>query len=91
MLGREADTADVRAVVLDLRSAPLDEGYGAVALEQVLESIEMWGAEVILTGVADLSASVVADLEAQRLLLRKDISEAIATAFQIAEVQRHLL
>jgi hypothetical protein len=91
MLGRDADTTDVRAVVLDLRSAPLDEGYGAIALEQVLESIDIWGAEVILTGVSDLSASVVADLEDQRLLLRKDISEAIATAFQIAEVQRHLL
>ena len=46
---------------------------------------------MILTGVSDLSATVVADLEDQRLLLRKDISEAIATAFQIAEVQRHLL
>lgn len=91
MLGREADTTEVRAVVLDLRSAPLDEGYGAAALEQVLECVEAWGAEPILTGVADLSENVVAGLETARLLVRKDISEAIATAFQIAEVQRYLL
>lgn len=90
-LGRETDTTEVRVVVVDLRSALLDEGHGAAALEQVLECVESWGAEPILTGVAELSEGVVAGLETARLLVRKDISEAIATAFQIAEVQRYLL
>ena len=91
MLGREADTTEVRAVVLDLRSAPLDETHGAAALEAVLESIDAWGAEAILTGVSELSDEIVAGLETARLLVRRDLSEAIAIAFQIAEVQRHLL
>ena len=91
MLGREVDTAEVRAVVMDLRSAPLDEGYGASILEEILARIDAWGAEPVITGVADLDQELIADLEATRLVVRKDVSEAIAIAFQIAEVQRHLL
>ena len=91
MLGRDPETADVRTVVVDLRGEELDEGFAAAALEQILETIEAWGAEAILTGVAPLAEAVVADLEVKHLLLRKDLPEAIAAAFQIAEAQRHLL
>lgn len=91
MLGRDPDTSGVRAVVVDLCGEGLDEGFAAAALEQILETIEAWGAEVILTNVSPLAEPIVADLEVKHLLLRKDLPEAIAAAFQIAEAQRHLL
>ncbi|MBW2291060.1 MAG: hypothetical protein JRG89_09540 [Deltaproteobacteria bacterium] len=91
MLGRDPDTCDVRAVVVDLRGEGLDEGFGAAALEQILTTVEAWGAEAILTNVSPLAEAIVADLEVKHLLLRKDLAEAIAAAFQIAEAQRHLL
>lgn len=91
MLGRDPDTSDVRAVVVDLCGEGLDEGFTAAALEQILETVEAWGAEAILTNVSPLAEAVVADLEVKHLLLRKDLPEAIAAAFQIAEAQRHLL
>ncbi len=91
MLGRDPETSDVRTVVVDLRNEALDEGFSAAALEQILETIEAWGAEAILTGVSPLAEAIVADLEVKHLLLRKDLPGAIAAAFQIAEAQRHLL
>jgi hypothetical protein len=81
----------VRTVVVDLRGEGLDEGFTAAALEQILETVEAWGAEAILTNVSPLAEPVVADLEVKHLLLRKDLPEAIAAAFQIAEAQRHIL
>ena len=91
MLGRNSQTREVRVVVVDLRGEPLDEGFGGAALEQTLETIEAWGAEAIVTNVSALAEAVVSDLEVRHLLLRKDLPEAIAAAFQIAEAQRHLL
>ncbi len=91
MLGRDPDTSEVRTVIVDLRGEALDEGFSAAALEQILETIEAWGAEAILTGVSPLAEPIVADLEVKHLLLRKDLPGAIAAAFQIAEAQRHLL
>ncbi len=91
LLSRDPETADVRVVVIDLRDALLDAGFGAAALERALETTESWGAEAILTGVSLLSEAVVADLERDHLVIRKDLPEAIAAAFQIADAQRHLL
>lgn len=91
MLGREPGTGQVRAVVIDLRGQALDEDFGAAGLEQILETIETWGAEAILTGVTMLAEEAVRGLESTRLLTRKDLPDAIAAAFQIAEAQRHLL
>ena len=91
MMGREAATRSVRVVVLDLCGAVLDEAFGAAALESLVENIQSWGAEVILTGISPLSEDVVAELQANLLLSRKDLPEAIAYAFQIAEAQRYLL
>lgn len=91
MLGRDPGTCNVRVVVVDLRGQTLDDDLGAVALEQILEMISSWGAEAILTRVSMLAEAVVSDLETSHLLTRKDLPDAIATAFQIAEAQRHLL
>ncbi len=90
-LGRDPETRSVRAVVVDLRNENLDSGFGAANLERLLEAIEAWGAEAILTGVSPLAEAAVSDLEVKHLLLRKDLAEAVAAAFQIAEAQRHLL
>lgn len=89
MLGRDPGISEIRAVVVDLRERTLDEGFGAAALEQVLESIESWDAQGLITGVSPESEAALASLEASHLVLRKDLPDAIATAFQIADAQRH--
>ncbi len=91
MLGRDPSIGEIRAVVVDLREQPLDEGFGATALEQILETVESWNAQSLITGVSPSAEAVVASIEASHLVLRKDLSEAIATAFQIADAQRHQL
>jgi hypothetical protein len=88
LIGREPGARPVRVVVIDLGGAVIDEGFGAASLEQVLDAIVGWGAEPILTGISPLSEPAVADLEKTHLVIRKDLSEAIAAAFQIAEAQR---
>jgi len=91
MLGRDPGIHEIRAVVVDLRERPLDEGFGAAALEQVLETIESWNAQSLITGVSPAAEAAMASLEASHLVLRKDLSEAIATAFQIADAAKHQL
>ena len=91
MLSSNPDTCSARVVVIDLRGVDLDEGFGAAALEQILERVESWGADSILTGVSQLSEAVVQGLEVSHCILRKDLSEAVASAFQLADAQRHLL
>ena len=90
-LSRDPGTSEIRAVVVDLRGAPIDSGFGAASIERVLETIETWGAEPILTGVGIYAEEAIASLETLHLLVRKDLSEAIAAAFQIAEAQRHVV
>ncbi len=91
MLGRDPGISEIRSVVVDLRDQPLDEGFGAAALEQILETIESWNAQSLITGVSPAAEAVVASVEVSHLVLRKDLPEAIATAFQVADAQRHLL
>jgi hypothetical protein len=91
MLGRDPETSTVRVVVVDLRETILDQEFGAAAVEHILECIDAWGAEALLTGVSPLSEEVVAGLEASHVLVRKALPEAIAVAFQIAHAQRHIL
>ena len=91
LLGRDPGIDEIRVVVVDLRERLLDEGFGAAALEQILETIESWNAQSIITGVCPESELAIASLEASHLVLRKDLSEAIATAFQISDAQRHIL
>lgn len=91
MLGRDPGIGEIRSVVVDLRERPLDEGFGAAALEQVLETIESWNAQSLVTGVGPGSEAAIASLESSHLIVRKDLAEAIATAFQVADAQRHTL
>lgn len=91
MLSRDPGIGEIRSVVVDLREQPLDEGFGAAALEQVLETIESWNAQSLVTGISHGSEAAIASLESSHLIVRKDLSAAIATAFQIADAQRHAL
>jgi anti-anti-sigma regulatory factor len=89
LLGRDPGARAVRVVVVDLSGTLIDEGFGAASLEQVLDAVEGWGAEPLLTGISPLSERAVADLQKTHLVIRKDLPEAIAAAFQIADAQRH--
>ena len=88
LIGRDPGARDVRVVIVDLSGAIIDEGFGAVALEQILDAIEGWGAETILAGISPLSGRVLEDLETTHLVIHKDLPEAIAAGFQIAELHR---
>ncbi|MCG8589092.1 MAG: hypothetical protein MJE66_07355 [Proteobacteria bacterium] len=88
LLGRDPGASAVRVVVIDLRGAVLDEGFGAAALEQVLDAVETWGADGVLAGISPLSEPAIRDLEASHLVIHKDLPEAIGAAFQIANLQR---
>ncbi len=90
LIALDDSARDVSVVVLDLGGAILDSDLGAVVLEQVIEAIEQRGADTILTGVSPLSEPVVADLETRRLVVHKDLPEAVAAAFQIADAQRRV-
>jgi hypothetical protein len=91
LIRRDPGAADVSVVVIDLTGAVIDEAFGAATLEQIVESIESWGAEAIFAGVSPLSEGVVAGLERQPLMQYKDLHSSVAAAFQIAESQRQLL
>jgi hypothetical protein len=91
LIGRDPAAGEVSVVVLDLSGAVIDEGFGAVALENVLEAIEAFGAEPVLAGVSPLSERVVGELQGSHLVVRKDLPMAIASAFQIAHAQRRFL
>jgi anti-anti-sigma regulatory factor len=88
LIGRDPGARDVRVVIVDLSGAIIDEGFGAVALEQILDAIESWGAEPILAGISPFSGRVLEDLETTHLVIHKDLPEAIAAGFQIAELHR---
>jgi hypothetical protein len=88
LIGRDPGARDVRVVVIDLAGAVLDDGFGAVALERILAAVEGWAAEPILTGVSPLCGSVIAGLERPPAIVRKDLADAIAAAFQVAEAMR---
>lgn len=81
----------VTVVVVDLQGAIIDDGFGAVALERVVEVIEGHGAEAVLAGISPLSERAVAGLSHGSIWVRKDLRSAIALGFQIAESQRSAL
>ena len=91
LIRRDPGARDVRVVVIDLAGAIIDESFGALELERVLEMIERLGAEPILTGIAPLSERTVAGLEVSHLVVQKDLPAAIAAAFQIADAMRRAL
>jgi hypothetical protein len=87
-VSRDPGAAGVSVVIVDLGGAVIDDGFGAAALERVIDVIHGWGAEALLTGVAAHAARVVAGLAGAPVMVSKDLRAAIATAFQIAESQR---
>jgi hypothetical protein len=88
LIGRDPGARQVSVVVLDLTGAIVDDAFGALALEQIIETAEAWEAETIFAGLSPLSETVVAQLERQPLLIHKDVHQAIAAAFQISQAQR---
>jgi hypothetical protein len=91
LIGRDPSARQVSVVVVDLSGAIVDEAFGAMALEQLIEGVEALGAEVVFAGVGELSEPVVAGLSNPPLLVVKELNSAIATAFQVASAQRKLL
>ncbi len=91
LVGRDPGARDVSVIVVDLSGAPLDEGFEAMALERIVETIEARGAELLLAGVSPLAESVLAGLERRPIGIHKDLDHAVAAAFQIAEAQRRAL
>jgi len=90
-VARDPGAADVSVVVVDLAGAVVDDGFGAVALERIVDAIHGWGAEAVLTGLSPLSQRVVSSLAGNPIVVPKDLQNAIATAFRIAESQRRAL
>jgi len=88
LVGRDPGARDVSVIVLDLSGALLDESFEAAALERMLETVELRGAELLLAGVSPLAETVLADLERRPIGVHKDLDHAVAAAFQIAEAQR---
>lgn len=88
LIAHDRDARGVRVVIVDLAGAIIDEGFGALALERILDAVTSLGAEPILAGVSPLSMGVVGELERAHALVHKDLPEAIAAGFQIAAAQR---
>lgn len=88
LIGNDPSARGVSVVVVDLAGTLLDDAFGALALERIVETAESWGAETLLAGVSSLSEKVLQDLARPPLLVCKDLDEAIALAFQIARSQR---
>jgi hypothetical protein len=91
LLARDPTAAAVSVIVLDLGGAIVDEAFGALALEQLVQTAEGWGAEVIFVDPSPLSDRVLADLDHPPLLVEKGLEEAVALAFQIARSQKRSL
>ncbi len=90
LLRHDPSAARVSVVVVDLTDSPLDEGFGASALEQIIDSAEHYGADTLLGGVSPLSEQAVATLDPQPVLVCKDLHAAIAAGFQVADAQMRL-
>lgn len=88
MLTRDSGAAHVSVVVVDLGGAIIDEAFGALALEQLVQSADAWGLETLFADPSPLSEGVLRDLDHPPLMVVKDLEPAIALAFQIARSQR---
>lgn len=91
MIDQDRGAQEVSVVVVDLTGVIVDEAFGAAGLEQLVASVESWGAETIFAGVSPLSEPVVTGLEHQPLMVAKDVDAAIAAAFRIADSQRRVI
>ncbi len=87
LIGHDPTAREVSVVVLDLDGAIVDQAHGALSLEHIVHAVEAWGAEAIFTEPSPLSSQVLSELENPPLLVAKNLEEAIAVAFQVAESQ----
>lgn len=90
-VARDPGAAGVSVVVIDLNGAVVDDGFDAVTLERVVGAIHGWGAEAVFSGLSPLSQRVVSGLAGDPIVVPKDLHDAIAAAFRIAESQRRAL
>lgn len=88
LIGRDASVADVSVVIIDLAEALVDEAFGSLALEQIVQTAEAWGAETLFAEVSPMSERVIADLDHPPLLVVKNLEQAVSIGFQIARSQR---
>lgn len=88
LIGHDPAARDVSVVVVDLSGAVIDEAWGALALERIVDLIEAWGAEAIFAAPSPLSEPALATLERQPLFVHKDLAAGVACAFRVADAQR---
>jgi hypothetical protein len=91
LIGKDPAARNVTVIVIDFDGAIVDEAYGALALEQIIEFASNRGVEVIFAAPSSISEPVVADIDPPPLMIHKDLAPAIAAAFQVAEAQRTLV
>ena len=88
LIGQDPGARDVSVVILDLTGTLIDDVFGASALEQIVQTIEAWGAEAIFAGIGPQSERVIRDLSRPPIAIHRDVQQAIVAGFQIAEAQR---
>jgi len=91
LVGRDPGAREVSVIVLDLSGASVDEGFAAVALERIVETVEDRGSELLIAGLSPEAEAVLEGLDRRPISSHKDLDHAVAAAFQIAEAQRRLL
>ena len=85
----DASLRDVRVVVLDLMNRLVLSEASPHPIEQLLDAIDTWGAEILLTGVRADTLRALSDLNRPLLVGPQRLSESIAMAFQVAEAGLH--
>lgn len=90
-LEERGDHNDIRVVVIDFETARIDPRRDLGSLESLLRRVESWGAESVLANFPDKIESILPRLATGLLLTRSTRAEAIASAFQIVDAQKHLL
>ncbi len=90
LLARDANASQVSVIVVDFAGAIVDEAFGALALEQLVQTCDAWGTEVVFVDPSPLSDRALDGLDHPPLLTLKDLEPAVALAFQIARSQRRM-
>lgn len=90
LIGCDPEAAEVSVVIVHLGHTLIDEAFGALALEQIVQTAESWGAETLIAEPSPLSERVLAELEHPPLMVLKNLEEAVVIGFQIAASQRQL-
>jgi hypothetical protein len=85
----DASLRDVRVVVLDLMNRLTLSGTSPHPIENLLDAIDSWGVEALLTGIRADTLQALSDLNRPLLIGPQRFSESIAMAFQVAEAGLH--